>query len=150
MTFYRGYNLQHVCRCEEFWEKDGGGKKLKLWLTNGEIAWMAHGGEDAVEELSAPAVPANAGFFTLSCGLHDGEFWVRKDIIIAWRLTAGSPAPITVDGGDPRCFVILQPDGTVVEQYDQSYDSYEEWRAQAESGLREAARRKLAIVEPTP
>lgn len=109
-------------------------------------------------------IPATPGFYRLILSFdpsEDGEPWVGKSAIIAWRIisirakndpedwAAGYPDPICLEPewGDGRLpTAILCPDGTIEAQADTDYASQAAW-VEAEKARIIALREKAAAPE---
>lgn len=83
---------------------------------------------DTIEEMMSPVVPANPGFQLITFLGDEDDPLVTRDPIIAWRIVRNYyVTPITLDKWDREFEGILLPDGRVLAQEDQWFESEESW-----------------------
>jgi hypothetical protein len=134
------FNLTHIRKVRRIWSR-GKNSHVVIEYVNGETESLEH--EDAyrsfggLESNDATTIPAAAGFMTVNCWFWDEPPSlenINRDPIIGWRTyQVGNTTvcdPITLDDGpstDSGSTAILRPDGVVVVQALQQWDSIEEW-----------------------
>jgi hypothetical protein len=110
-----------------------------------------------IESISLPIVAAIPGFTFLSCYVDgNGETFVRRMPIVAWRIGGSFALPVTCeeDNSTTSNLIgtgVLQPDGQVACPYIAVYADEAEWRKEMDAeGCRElivALRRILDRIE---
>ena len=125
---------------------------------------MVSGDVYAIERLLLPVVAASPGFtllrFPALLGARgpDGELlpnagegdpYVDRMPIAAWRIDETHALPVTPDDDDDRISNligsgVLLPDGQVVVPFDARFDNEEAWRAEINQ---RAVRNKLKVVK---
>jgi hypothetical protein len=122
---------------------------------------------DRIEELLCPVIAAPPSYMVLEYhdganNCDDGEPWVVRMPVLAWRITGDAVAPVTPDSegggrfGPASTSTILLPDGQVTQQDNTTWPNEESWREemakQAKSKREQEAAKKsrptLSSVKP--
>jgi hypothetical protein len=116
---------------------------ITIETTDGECYRLSGDDKAALEVLQkvfSPIIPAPPGYEALTRAKGNGhqEFWVDRDVIVAWRLDLEYAYLIPVCAYE-RDYSIdaLSPDGKVSDYDHSTYISFDEWRAAAEKEWRE-------------
>ena len=121
--FIDGINMDHVHRIETR-KIDGEWKTYAFYVD--ETAKRIKGDRYDIEKFTSPVIPANPGFFVLQSWIDNGVTRVAKWPVVAWRIYEGTPCAITIDDIEGP---ILMPDGRVIEQFGEYWQSIDEWRS---------------------
>jgi hypothetical protein len=78
-------------------------------------------------ELPGPMVAALPGYYLLSTWNDDGKLAISKLPVVAWKYDGTSMMPLTIDDDTTVTGAILCPDGQVIEPYNASWDSLDQW-----------------------
>jgi hypothetical protein len=103
-----------------------------------------------LNKVFSPIIPAAPGYEALACSRwnRDSEFWVERDVIVAWRLDLeyGYLTPVCAYERDYDFNAILSPDGKVSDYDHSTFNSFGEWRKAAEKEFNE----RLIAIARTP
>lgn len=128
-------NIDHVHSISRA-KRDSKGIRMVM-LYNG-TSMIGEAQERDVKGAMGDIIAALPGYQVILFDFSDGEFWSIRYQIIAWRITdVDCPTPVTVDGEhENNKYVIIEPNGSVVRQSIQSWDSWEQAAKDLEDELR--------------
>lgn len=133
-------NLADVAEITE--TKDNGRWMHRIHWRRGGTETVSLGAADDLDfELGMSAVVAAHPGFSVVVPVHDESGALTEpclEPVIAWRVTAHSVLPVTIDVPSWPESLILYPDGRVVAPSDQSWDSLAVWLDSARRAHRPA------------